>query len=271
MNNEQPTTDDRRPSTVWRVLGPVTVITLPWVGSRWVLRRLRDARWWRRLGRWSANAAHLLWLSSRLTLGTQALVLIAAAIGVFAYAALSEAVSTKEAVFSRLLLVETVVFVILSMGLLPREKEGRTLEVLLTSARSRHALILMKFVPVLLFVAVIAAGLTLGFYWLTGGVFSWAKMWAIPYLLAVTVGVLTVALSMHLRNQYAAAVVALLVAVVFGILWFEPFTTFYDAPVRRMMRSQPNLMVNRALVAVVFGFLYDHSVRRLRRVELWMR
>ena len=225
----------------------------------------------RRLGRAASNTARLLWFNARLTLGVQAWVLVAAAIGVFAYGALSEFVATAREVFMRLLLVETAFFVILSMGLLPREKEGGTLEVLLVSARSRHGLILMKFVPVCLFVAVVAVGLTVGFWWMTGGGFWLPKMLVVPYMLAATVGIWTVVVSTHLRNQYAAALLAVLVAVAVAAMWLTPFETFYETTVSRMRRDRPNLMINRALVVVIFGFLYDHAVRRLRRLELWMR
>ena len=230
---------------------------------------------WRRRWNWlwhkSADMGALLWFSSRLTLGIQAIVLAAIAVGIFIYCALGEKVASPERLFRLLLSVETVFFVILSMGLLPREKEGKTLELLLVCSRSRHGLLLHKFVPVCLFVAAIALGLTSAFYWLTGG-FSWGKMLYIPYGLAATVGILTVVLTTYLRNQFAAATVALLVAVVVTTLWFDPMRQFYGLPTERLfMRTRPNLTMNRLLVAIVFVFLYDHAVRRLRHVELWMK
>jgi ABC-type transport system involved in multi-copper enzyme maturation permease subunit len=219
----------------------------------------------------TADAASLLWFSSRVTLGIQAPVLIAIAIGVFVYCALGQKVSDPPSIFRLLLSVETVLFVLLSMGLLPREKEGKTLELLLVCARSRHGLLLLKFAPVCLFMAGLALGLTTAFYWLAGG-FPWFKMLWVPYVLAATVGILTVVLTTYLRNQFAAGAVALVVAVVLAVLWLDPMRTFYDLGTERIiMQTRPNLTMNRVLLAAAFGFLYDHAVRRLKHVELWMK
>jgi len=236
---------------------------------------MRAAGAWRRgalrVRRKTADVAALLWFSSRLTLGIQAVALAVAAVGVFVYCAFGQKITGPEPLFRLLATIETVFFAILSMGLLPREKEGKTLELLLVCARSRHGLLLQKFTPVCLFVAVVALGLTTAFYGLLGG-FAWWKMVWIPYGLAATVGILTVVLTTYVRNQFGAGAVALLAAVVVATLWLDPFRTFYDVGFERFpMRGRPNLTMNRLMVGVVFWFLYDHAVRRLRRVELWMK
>jgi len=233
--------------------------------------RLGGTRW-SRLKAKMADVAGLLWFSSRLTLGVQSVVLVLLAVGVFVVAALGQTISSDERVFELLLELESLFFVILSMGMLPREKEGRTLEVLLVCSRTRHGLLLLKFVPVCVFIAAIALALTSAFYWLTGGGFPWLTMLYVPYLLAATLGILTVVLTTYLRNQYAAGTMALLIGIIVAVLWLDPVHTFYTIELNRMMlQTPPNLMINRMLVAVAFGFLYDHAVRRLEHVELWMK
>jgi len=230
------------------------------------------ARGWDWLKRQTSHQAALLWFSNRLAVGVPALVLAVVAVGIFVVCALGQRVSEVAALFRLHLTVETAFFVILSMGLLPREKEGRTLEVLLVCARSRVGLLSQRFLPVCLFVAVTAIGLTTGFYWLTGGGFPWVKMLCIPYALAATAGILTVVLTTYLRNQYAAGMVALLIAVVVATLWLDPMRSFYGVAIERpILRTQPHVGMNRLVLAAVFGFLYDHAVRRLKHVELWMK
>lgn len=228
---------------------------------------------WRR---WRTNvlravraSAVLLWYSARLNLGLPAVVLLLAAVGVFAATALSDKIGSEKDIFQILLALESLLFVGLSMGLLPREKEGGTLEVLLVCARSRHGLLLMKLAPVFLFIALIGMMLTTAYSWLHGG-FSWLRMFGVPWLLAAVVGMLTVVLTTYLRNQYAAATVAVLLALIAATFWLDPFTTFYRASVRPMQQP-PNLAVHRVLAAVALVVLYDHAVRRLKHIELWMR
>jgi len=223
-----------------------------------------------RLARKVAHLGSLLWFSSQLTLGRQALVLVVVAIGVFAVSALTGKITGEREVFLVLLGVEMSFFVILSMGLLPREKDAKTLELLLVCTRSRHGLLLMKFVPVCLFVAAVGFGLAWAFHWLTGG-FPMVKMLLIPYVLGATIGILTVVLSTHVRNQYAAGAIALTLAIILGITWFKPVETFYTPRATRMMVRQPTLTLNRVLLVVVFSFLYEQAVRRLQRPELWMK
>jgi magnesium-transporting ATPase (P-type) len=223
------------------------------------------------LARKASAFASLLWFSGRLTLGFQALALVAIAGGILVFVVLTQRISGEPSVFRVLLGIEASFFVVLAMGLLPREKEARTLELLLVCSRSRQGLLTLKFAPVCLFVAAVAVGLTTAFYWFVGG-FSWGKMLYVPYGLAATVGILTVVLTTYVRNQYAAGVLAVLIALVVTTMWLDPFRSFYAVSVdRMMMQAPPNVTINRVLLVVVFGFLYDHAVRRLKHVELWMR
>lgn len=239
-------------------------------GTARASRQGAKGRRWAWLTRKAAHLGSLLWFSSRLTLSRQALVPVAVAVGVFAVGALTGKISGEREVFLALLGVEMSFFAFFSMGLLPREKDAMTLEILLVCTRSRHGLLLLKFVPVCLFVAAVGLGLTFAFYWLTGG-FPIVKMLLVPYVLGATVGILTVVLSTYARNQYAAGAIALAVAITLGSTLFQPVETFYTARVSRMMMRRPSLTPNRVLVVVLFGFLYVHAVRRLQRPELWMR
>jgi hypothetical protein len=214
----------------------------------------------------------LLAFSTRLTLGWPAFALVFLAAGAFAVHVLQGADPDEEVIFRMILSVEVLSFVVLSMSLLPREKESNTLEVLLVSARSRYGLVFLKFLPVSLFVALIAVGLTAGFQWVTSGGFQVWKMLLVPYLLAATAGMFTVALSTHIRNQYAAAVVALVLLIAFGVLVIDPGATFYGFETILPYRGRkPNYFLQRLLVVVAFGFLFNHAARRLSRLELWMR
>jgi len=266
------------------------------------------------------NASRLLLFSGRLALGRQGIVLLVAAVGVFAGTALSGAAWTAQHAFNALLLTQTVFFVVLTMGLLPREKEWRTLEVLLVNARSAHRLVLIKFLPVCVFVLAVGLALTIGYYWFVEA-FSPATMLLATFGLAATVGVFTLLLTTYLRNPYAAGVAALVTAVVISTTWIDPWEAFHgdlvtvrmtrgesregfsepeerrysggrgrgprrDPPGRRGRDSRGDsdgghsgarpkrdggLTANRILLIVLFGFLYDHTVRRMRRLELWMR
>jgi len=226
--------------------------------------------WFRRAAARAADIAAMLWFSARVSLGWQSAVAVGGAVLVFTVAVLGGYAWSERHIFRLLAGLESLLFVILSMGLFPREREEKTLEVLLSCARSRNGLLLLKFVPVCLFVAAEALALATGFYAVVGG-FSWLKMFFIPYEIGAAVGILTVALSTYFRSQYAAGAVAILVSLAIAILWFDPYETFYTSHISRMMRDRPNLLLNRVILAVVFGFLYDHALRRLRRLELWMR
>jgi len=218
-----------------------------------------------------ADTAALLWIEARLTLGWPAILLVGAAALVFTSSALQQSVSTEVQAFQTVVILETLFFVILSMGLLPREKEANTLEVLLACARSRHSLLLMKFVPLALFVWVVGAALAVGFQWLTGGALALGKMLVIPFAVASAAGLLTVVLSTYIRNQYAAGAVAVLLLLLIAAVWMEPFTTFYHARLDPVRRQQASLRFNRVVLATLIVVLYDHSVRRLKRIELWMK
>jgi hypothetical protein len=242
---------------------------------------------WRRLRVRAADTAALLWVSARLNIGWQAFILLAAAVGVFAVYGMSElqgaggvqgplsgaprAGAAEQIAFQIVVTTESLFFIILSMGLLPREREGRTLEILLASSRSYHALLLVKFIPVVLFVGLIGIGLSIGFAALGAGV-SIPKMMTIPLAVSTMVGLMTVVLSTYFRNQYAAAAVALLIALTLEMSLFEPYSTFYEAMLDPQRRGRtPSLRFNRISLLVVLWFLYDQSVRRLRRIDLWMR
>jgi len=228
--------------------------------ARWIRVKLLSADW-----------TALFWFSCRLTLGIQAFGLAAIAVGIFIFCALGQTSLGVGNIFLLLLSLETMFFILLSMGLLPREKEGRTLELLLVCARGRHELLLHKFLPICLFVAAVALGLTSGFRWLVGG-FSWPRMLCVPYALAATAGILTVVLTTYFRNQYGAGAVALLIAIVVATLWLDPLRTFYGFEAGPTIgRARPHVTTNRVILAIVFVFLYDHAVRRLKHVELWMK
>lgn len=226
-----------------------------------------------RLRRFVSRASDRLALfrySGRLTLGWRAAGLAALAVGVLDYQAYSGIELSERLIFQSILAVQALAFVVLTMGLIPRERESGTLEVLLASVRKYHGLALMKLLPVCLFVAVLGFALTVGYHWIYS-FFSVAKMFYVTYLVALTAGMFALVLSTYLRNQYAAGVVAISLLVVLAYM-IDPGDAFYQfEKVERIMRRGPNTGLHRFLLLVLLGFLYGHAVNRLKKIELWMR
>lgn len=232
-----------------------------------------------------ADALALLRFSARLSLGWQAIVLCLAALLVLLAAAFGPTYwqlggvtgslnpwgkETERNIFRLLLLVESAFFIIVSMGLVSREREEKNLEVLLACARNYHVLVLIKFMPVCIFVGAVALALTSILWWLFGG-FTLLKMLLVPYGLAATIGMLTVVMTTYIRNQYGAGIAAATLALLLATVWLDPWESFYGKPIRSIMRGAADPTFNRIVLAVGFGFLFDHAARRLRRVELWMK
>ena len=214
--------------------------------------------------------AHLRY-DARLSLGWMAVALVGFAAIVAVANGLRGNLITQRSVYLPILLVEVASFIALCVGLLPREREADTLEVLLTTGRSRHALLLMKFIPVALFVAAIALAQTVAYYWMTSGAFPFLKMLLVPYLLGMACGILAIVLSTYFRNQYAAGIVTLVVVLAIGTGWLDPMHAFYGNPSLTPVEKKPNFFFNYVFLIAPLILLYFHAVGRLKQADLWTR
>lgn len=186
------------------------------------------------------------------------------------------AVSSAAGCLRALQAFETGVFILLSMGLATRDREKGTFEMTLVSARSLHQLILLKFLPAAFWSLTLGLAAGIALDWLVGG-FPLARALFFAYTTGLLAGVATLCLSVFLRNGYAAA--GAILAAAFAIYAhysgqgrqaiLDPFLQlFAETPQRPTIGL---LLWNRFYTLSLAAVLYDQTIRRMRRTELWLK
>lgn len=171
--------------------------------------------------------------------------------------------------------LETGIFILLSMGLVTRDRDLGALEMTIVSSRGFHSLILIKFVPLAFWALAMGACAAWGLNWLIGG-FGWGLALLFAYSTGLLFGMAAHFLAVLTRNAYMGAGGALLLAF-FVYAYFEGTNhqTLLD-PFAQIFVKGPEelgwkiLFWNRFYVLALAGLFYDQSIRRMRRIELWV-
>ena len=171
--------------------------------------------------------------------------------------------------------LETGVFVLLSMGLITRERDLGALEMTLVSSRGFHSLILIKFIPMAFWALAMGLCAALGLKWMIGG-FGWGLALLFAYTTGMLFGMTAHYLSVMTRNAYMGAGGALLLAFfVYAYFAGKSHRALLD-PFVQIFQKGPEeldwkvLSWNRFFVFAWMGVFYDQSIRRMRRIELWV-
>jgi hypothetical protein len=241
-----------------------------------------QSRWRKALGRgrgawvWSRATTRLLFYNARLSLTWQTLVLLLCAAGLFGVTMSRISLASPANCLRMMHAFLTGVFVVLSMGLVTHDRSRGTLELMLASARHSHQFVILKFVPAAALALVLGVGGCLALTWNIGG-FPVVRTLFFAYTTGLLAGMATLCLSIFVRNGYAAAACVLVLA--FGVYahyeaaghrsLLDPyFQLFVERP---EIGGASKLFWNRFYVLALTGILYDQTIRRMRRVELWMR
>ncbi|MCX7015100.1 MAG: hypothetical protein NTW86_21535 [Candidatus Sumerlaeota bacterium] len=242
----------------------------PW--GRW--RRARERT--RRLGAGLRVGGRLFVYQSRLALSRQTVFLIVA-LCVFLSAVVARSrISSPRECLQVLQAFQCAVFILLCMGLVTHDRDKGLFEMTLVSSPGFHQLILMKFVPAAFWALALGAAAAGALDWLVGG-FPLATGFFFAYTTGLLAGMTTLSLSVYTRSAYAAAAATALAA--FGIYHYyeadlhvavlDPFLQVFSDEL-----GQDRLSLfcwNRFYTLALTGLLYDQTVRRMRRMELWVK
>ncbi|HPA46806.1 MAG TPA: ABC transporter permease subunit [bacterium] len=176
----------------------------------------------------------------------------------------------------------TVIMILFTINLLPRERDENSLEILWSQPLSRGGIVLVQ----VLSLTAWCGGLTLLIFAVFGPFLSAElyPLWVGGFCLstAFAVALITVLISTFCRNALATAIVAVLV---FGIHFFwlkeiGPINLFFNplpSPVGTsgVMDSSGRIAIvaavaNRLFLLALLGFVYDYLLRRLRYSSVWL-
>ena len=229
----------------------------------------------------AASACRLLIHHTRLLFSPQTLLALAiGSIVLFGAAGMRGQLTTAANCHRILMFFETGIFVLFCMGLITRERDRQMLEMLFVSARNVHQVVLMRLVPACLWtlaLGLIAASILNAH---VGG-FSWGLSLMLAFTTGLLWGMISLYISVVTRNAYAALGGALILAYAIYAFYstshhqaqFDPFVqVFHEKGILHFADGRSNFLLwNRFLVLALIGLLYDQTVRRMRRIELWMK
>ncbi|HOE10888.1 MAG TPA: ABC transporter permease subunit [bacterium] len=179
-------------------------------------------------------------------------------------------------------LLFTIIMILITSNLLPRERDENSLEILWSQPFSRGGIVLVQ----VLCLTAWCGALVFLIFAVFGRFLSAAlhPVWFVGFCLstAFAVALITVLISTFCRNAVATAIVALLL---FGIHYFwlkeiGPINLFFNplpSPVGTsgVMGSSGRIAVgaavaNRLFLIALLGFVYDYLLRRLRYSSVWL-
>ena len=242
--------------------------------TRGRLRRAAD--WARRMAARLRVGGRLFVYQSRLALSRQTVFLVVA-LCIFLSAVVARSrISSPPECLQVLQAFLCAVFILLCMGLVTHDRDKGLFEMTLVSSPGFHQLILMKFGPAAFWAFALGAAAAGALYWLVGG-FPLAIGFFFAYTTGLLAGMTTLSLSVFTRSAYAAAAATALAA--FGIYHYyeadqhvavlDPFLQVFS---ERLDRGSLSLFCwNRFYTLALTGLLYDQTVRRMRRIELWVK
>ncbi|OPZ02981.1 MAG: ABC-2 family transporter protein [candidate division BRC1 bacterium ADurb.BinA364] len=169
------------------------------------------------------------------------------------------------------------IFIAFFMGLVTRERDQGTLELSLMSARGFHQWIGVKALAAAFWAGTLGVGAAAALHWRIGG-FPLGPVLFFAGTTGLLFGVATLYLSVMLRNAYAAATGAALLG--FGLYLFfgqtghrgllDPFFQLFTEG-RPPANAAALMRWNRFYALAATVVLYDQTIRRMRRVELWVK
>ncbi len=237
--------------------------------------RLRNG--WLRL----VSALLLLVHHTRLLFSPQTLLALAiGCIVLFGTAGMRGKLNSASDCHRILLFFETGMLILFCMGLITRERDRQMLEMLFVSARNVHQVILMRLIPATLWALALgmAAELLLNAH--IGG-FSWGQSLMLAFTTGLLWGMAALYISALTRNAYAALGGALILAYAVYAYYstsnhqalFDPFVQiFHEKGKLHFTEGRSRFLFwNRFYALALTGLLYDQTVRRMRRIELWMK
>ncbi len=173
----------------------------------------------------------------------------------------------------------TVIMILITSNLLPRERDENSLEILWSQPLPRGGIILVQ----VLSLTAWCGGLTLLIFAVFGRFLSAAlyPLWFAGFCLstAFAVALITVLISTFCRNAVATAIVAVLL---FGIHYFwlkeiGPINLYFNPlPSSVWTRGSSGevavwaAVANRLFLIALLGFVYDYLLRRLRYSSVWL-
>jgi hypothetical protein len=179
-----------------------------------------------------------------------------------------------------LLFFETGVFILFCMGLITRERDRQMLEMLFVSARNVHQVILMRLIPTALWALALGLVAALLLNSQLGG-FAWAQSLMLAFTTGLLWGMVALYLSALTRNAYAALGGALIFAYALYAYYstsqhqalFDPVVQIFHEKGKLHFAGAKRyfLLWNRFYALALTGLLYDQTIRRMRRIELWMK
>jgi len=250
--------------------------------------------------------AALFLYTSRLFLRLEGYLALAVVLIYFTVLFLSVKPKGGDAILEAYYIIFTCGMILVAMNLLPRERGGRTLEILWSQPFSRGGIILVQVISLTVWCAVLMGLLHVLFsrFLAAEGYAFWVGIYSLST--AFSVGIITVFVSTFCRNAIATGIVA---AVIFGIhyFWltdllppitielrgghlerlgliskdFEPFVVhvslyFNPLPPATFARElNPHVpireaILNRVFLLVGLGLVYDWLLLRLRRSSMWL-
>lgn len=256
---------------------PATPRTERWRALGWLVAAgvgvKRGIIWtWTEIAYWF----NLLFYTARRQLRLEALLTLAAAFIFFGYIVSSDRIHSQRDLLEYCYLFFTAMMIFLAAGLLPRERDERTLEILWSQPMPRGVLITAQLLVLTAWCALLCAGVI--FYFSNFTAYTehrWTTLTCVATS-SFSVGAVTILFSTFSRHFLGAALLSILVLGVhfFWIRTLGPIEFFINPipePGASAARSgnQPSLLVNRIFLLALTGFVLDYLFRRLKRTAPW--
>ena len=237
--------------------------------SSFLLRRL-PLRWCDRLVRF--------WIQTRLLFSRTILLMVGALFAGFSWLTIAQKVWQEEAVQGVILVQMLILAILLHMGVWEREREGKTLELLLIHIPEVRELVWLKVSVSLTWTVVLVLPFWGGFIWFAGIPLPRAFVYLVFSLsTAILAAFFTLVVASFVRGSLPAGIVALvLIFMLAGFMenkppWHEYYNVFIS-PVEEDLtfRRAHRLVVNRVIVLGLIVATYRWLLHRLGRIEKWV-
>lgn len=249
--------------------------------------------WFRRALRTTANAFSLVWKGlcwlglelsywvklflfiSRRFLQVEVILALVGAYAFFGWILSDGLVQNQRDLLHYCHIYFTILTVLMTMNLIPRERDQETLEILWSQPTRRGTIIILQLIAVTVWQLVLCLFIVFFFSQYTA---YHDGQWAIPILVvsnAFIVGAITLTVATFCRHGMATGLVSLLILGV-HFLWLQelgPINLFMNPIPYPNASGEPvriqGLWSNRIFAIAFCGFVIDYLLRRLRRTSEW--
>lgn len=244
-----------------------------WLGKGWRAVRTGIYRSWLEIAYWT----RLFFYTSKRFLRVESVLSLAAGAVFFIYLLSNDLMREPAAMMENLYLYITAVTVFLASGLLPKERDEQTLEILWSQPISRNMLVVLQISTLAIWCTLLSA------LWLyVYSVYNPLEESATGILICMgttsfTVASITVLISTFTRQMIATALVGFLLMGI-HFYWFRelgPIQLFPNSIEMAENQRGPSsfftdpLFINRVTVVILVGFVMDYLFRRLKRTAEW--